>query len=75
MRCTRWGRDGVDGWVEWGVGVGGGGGCSLLKSVSSPTSLGQVSEKAGRLFATRSRAGGQWIGSQRASLPFLCVSV
>lgn len=46
----------------------------LRSSLYRRPRLGQVSEKAGRLFATRGRAGGQWIGSQRASLPFfVCV--
>lgn len=56
------------GWVV----VGGGASTSLLcSSLYLYPRLAQVSEKAGRLFATRTRAGGQWIGSQRPFSFFL----
>lgn len=49
------------GWVV----VGGASTSLLCLSLYLNPRLAQVSEKAGRLFATRTRAGGQWIGSQR----------
>lgn len=49
------------GWVV----VGGASTSLLCSSLYLYPRLAQVSEKAGRLFATRTRAGGQWIGSQR----------